>query len=146
MTNPVGTAKKILLHIFLISVVFVVLFWGNTLFRQHSQFLRGEQALARKDVIAAISGYASAIHMYTPGSPLIETAASRLWSLGENLEQAGDTERALIAYRSLRSSFYAVRGLTNPGSTWITRCDRKLAKLTVNSASPKKNSNPNQQF
>lgn len=102
--------------------------------------------MARKDVIAAISGYASAIHMYTPGSTLVETAASRLWSLGENLEQAGETEKALIAYRSLRSSFYAVRGLTNPGTEWITRCDQKLAKLTANSSSPTKSANPNNQF
>ncbi|MDD2337767.1 MAG: hypothetical protein PHD01_14490 [Geobacteraceae bacterium] len=141
-----GTAKKILLHIFLISVVFVVLFWGNTLFRQHNQFSLGEQALARKNYSAAISDYASAIHMYTPGSSLVETAASRLWSLGEGFEKARDTERALIAYRSLRSACYAIRGLTNPGTKWITRCDGKLAKLTAKSSSPTKSSNPNQQF
>ncbi|MHC1696560.1 MAG: tol-pal system YbgF family protein [Geobacteraceae bacterium] len=141
-----GTAKKIVLHIILISVLFVILFWGNTLFRQHQQFSQGEQALARRDVIAAISGYASAIHMYTPGSDLVNTAANRLWSLGESLEQAGDTERALIAYRSLRSSFYAIRGLTNPGTGWIARCDRKLENLTTTSSLPTKSSKPNQQF
>jgi hypothetical protein len=140
----VGTPKKILLHIFLISVFFVVLFWGNTLFRQHSQFSLGEQAFARKDYSAAISGYASAIHMYTPGSSLVKTAASRLWSLGENLERAGDPERALIAYRSLRSACYAIRGLSNPGTEWIARCDGKLAKLTAKSSSPTKSTNPNQ--
>jgi hypothetical protein len=138
----VGTAKKILLHFFLISVISVVLFWGNTLFRQHNQFSLGEQALARKDFTAAISGYASAIHMYTPGSTLVETAASRLWSLGEGFEKAGDTERALIAYRSLRSAFYAIRGLTAPGTEWIARCDRKLATLTSDSSSPTKSTNP----
>jgi len=146
MTNTVRTAKKIVLHIFLISAVFVVLFWGNTLFRQHRQFSTGEQALARRDVIAAISGYASTIHMYTPGSALVNTAANRLWSLGESLELAGDTERALIAYRSLRSAFYAIRGLTNPGTEWISRCDQKLTKLTSNSSAPTKSSNPIQQF
>ncbi len=139
-----GTAKKILLHIFLISAVFVVLFWGNTLYRQHNQFSLGEQAMARKDYSAAISGYASAIHMYTPGSSLVETAASRLWYLGESLEQAGDTERALIAFRSLRSAFYAIRGLSNPGTEWIARCNGKLAKLTAKSSSPMKSANPNQ--
>lgn len=146
MTNPVGTAQKIVLQIFLISAVIVVLFWGNTLFRQHRQYSVGEQALARGDVIAAISGYASAIHMYTPGSSCVDTAADRLWSLGESLEQTGDTERALIAYRSLRSSYFAIRGLTNPGTEWIARCDRKLTKLTSNSSSPIRSSNPNQQF
>jgi hypothetical protein len=144
--NPVGTAKKILLQIFLISALFVVLFWGNTLYRQHNQFSLGEQAMARKDYSAAISGYASAIHMYTPGSSLVETAASRLWYLGESFEQAGDTERALIAFRSLRSAFYAIRGLSSPGTEWIARCDGKLAKLTDKNSSPMKSTNPNQQF
>jgi len=142
----VETAKKILLHIFLISVVFVVLFWGNTLLRQHTQFSLGEQALARKDYSAAISGYASAIHMFTPGSNLVETAASRLWSLGESLERAGDTERALNAFRSLRSACYAIRGLSNPGTEWIARCDGKIAKLTAKSSSPMMSANPIQQF
>ena len=143
MTTPVGTANKILLHIFLISAVIVILFWGNTLFRQHSQFSRGEKAQAQGDTIAAISGYASAVHMYTPGSSLVNTAATRLWVLGESLEQAGDRERALIAYRSLRSACYAIRGLTNPGTEWIARCDGKLAKLTAESSSPRESTNPN---
>jgi len=144
MTIPVATTKKILLHIFLISAIFVVLFWGNTLFRQHRQFSLGEQAAARSEVIIAISAYASAIHMYTPGSSRVKTAASRLWSLGESLERAGDTERALIAYNSLRSSCYAIRGLTSPCSEWIARCDGKLAKLTAKRSSPTKSTNPNQ--
>ncbi|MGA7826079.1 MAG: hypothetical protein WCA04_00330 [Geobacteraceae bacterium] len=137
-----GTAKKIVLQSILIAATFVVLFWGNTLFRQHSQFSRGEQALARKDYIAAISDYSSAIHMYTPGSSLVETAASRLWSLGESLERAGATEKALIAYRSLRSSWYAIRGLTNPGREWIARCDEKIAELTTDSSLTTKSTNP----
>ncbi|MRR58847.1 MAG: hypothetical protein EG824_11640 [Deltaproteobacteria bacterium] len=143
MTTPVRTAKKILLHIFLISAVGVILFWGNTLFRQHSQFSRGKKAQAQGDTIAAISGYASAVHMYTPGSSLVNTAATRLWVLGESLEQAGDRERALIAYRSLRSACYAIRGLTNPGMEWIARCDGKLAKLTAENSSPGESTNLN---
>jgi hypothetical protein len=131
MTSTVTTTKKILLHFFVISAAVVVLFWGNSLSRQHAQFAKGEQAQARGDAIAAISGYASAIHMYTPGSSIVETAATRLWSLGESLEQAGKTERARIAYRSLRSSCYAIRGLTSPGAQWIARCDEKLAKLAA---------------
>jgi hypothetical protein len=145
MTISVTTAKKIVLHFFVISAGIVVLFWGNTLARQHSQFSKGEQAQARGDSIAAISGYASAIHMYTPGSSLVETAATRLWSLGESYEQAGETERARIAYRSLRSACYAIRGLTSPGAEWIARCDQKLVKLTAEKFPQQKNAIPNQQ-
>ncbi|HOP40264.1 MAG TPA: hypothetical protein PLI53_04405 [Geobacteraceae bacterium] len=126
---PEGTVKKIILHFMLISVGAVVLFWGNTLSRQQTQFTKGEQALARGNEIDAISGFSSAIHLYTPGSSLTNAAADRLWALGERLERGGDTERSLIAYRSLRSACYAIRGLTSPCSGWIARCDEKLAKL-----------------
>ncbi|MDD2318920.1 MAG: hypothetical protein PHO83_02605 [Geobacteraceae bacterium] len=139
------TTRKILLHFFVISAAIVVLFWGNSLSRQHAQFAKGEQAQARGDVIAAISGYASAIHMYTPGSSLVETAATRLWSLGESCERTGEIERARIAYRSLRSSWYAIRGLTTPGSAWIARCDEKLAKLTADQPPQPNSSTPNKQ-
>jgi len=127
----VGTVKSIVLHTLIIAVIALALLWGNTLARQREQFSRGEEARARGDLIAAIAGYEAAIHMYAPWSSLIETSAARLWAMGEECERKGDTERALIAYRSLRSSFYAVRGLTAPGTKWIALCDGKIAKLVA---------------
>jgi hypothetical protein len=82
----------------------------------------------------AIAGFEAAIHMYTPGSSTVQLAAERLWAMGEGFEKAGDTTRALLAYRSLRSSFYAVHGLTTPGQDWIARCDKKIT-LLLNSGS-----------
>jgi hypothetical protein len=122
-------AKKIAVNGVVIAVASLLLIWGNTWYRQRTQFNRGETALASRDYIAAIAGYEAAIHMYTPGSPLVEKAAGKLWGIGEELERTGDTTRALIAYRSLRSSFYAVRGLTSPGRDWIARCDDRIAAL-----------------
>ncbi|HEY6007751.1 MAG TPA: hypothetical protein VIU40_05460, partial [Geobacteraceae bacterium] len=81
------------------------------------------------DAINAIAGYEASLHMYTPASPLVERAAGRLWALAGELEQQGEREKALIAYRSLRSSFYAARGFTTPGRGWIERCDAKIAAL-----------------
>ena len=122
-------AKTIAVNISVIAVIAVVLIWGNTLYRQHAQFDKGEKALAAGNYIGAIAGYESAIHMYTPGSALVGRAAEKLWGIGERYEQAGDREKALVAYRSLRSSFYAVRGLYSPGSEWIDRCEAKIAQL-----------------
>jgi hypothetical protein len=122
-------AKTVAVNVLVIGVVALLLIWGNTWYRQHTQFERGERAAAAGDYIAAISGYEAAIHMYTPGSSLVEQAARKLWSIGERFERAGDPARALVAYRSLRSSFYAVRGLTTPGREWIDRCDVKIALL-----------------
>jgi hypothetical protein len=122
-------AKTIAVNIIVIAFLCVLLIWGHTRYRQWRQFNNGEEALAKKDIIAAIAGYESAIHMYTPLSPLVECSATRLWEIVQRRETDGDPEGALIACRSLRSSFYSVRGLYQPGREWITRCDAKIAEL-----------------
>ncbi len=121
--------KTIAVNAALIALFAILLVWGDTWYRQRVQFKRGEAAAARGDYIGAIAGYESAIHMYTPWSPTVETAAQRLWTIAEGFERMGDATRALIAYRSLRSSFYAVRGLSAPGQGWISRCDARIAPL-----------------
>jgi hypothetical protein len=121
--------KNIIANVTVIAVIALVLIGGNTWWRQRTQFHRGEAALAARDYMAAISGYEAAIHMYTPGSPLVESSARRLWTMGEEFERVGDLDRALIAYRSLRSSFYAARWLVQPGREWIAGCDRKIAEI-----------------
>jgi hypothetical protein len=127
--------KPIAVNIAVIALICVALIWGETYRRQRTQFYKGEAAQAKGDYIAAIAGYDSAIHMYTPGSSMIGRSAERIWNLGEDSERAGDTERALIAYRSLRSSFYSVRGFFTPGKEWISRCDAKIAKLVNRTSS-----------
>ena len=125
--------KTIAVNIVVIALIAVALIWADTLYRQHTQFANGEKAMAAGDFTAAVAGYESAIHMYTPASSLVERSAERLWEIGEGLEQRGDRVRALIAYRSLRSSFYAVRGLSSPGKKWIVRCEEKIALLVKQS-------------
>jgi hypothetical protein len=122
-------AKTITVNALAIAILAIILFAVSTQCRQWAQYKRGERALAVRDYIQAIAGYESAIHMYTPLSPLVERSAVRLWSIGETLEQQADTERALIAYRALRSSFYSTHGLSRPGMEWITRCDLKISAL-----------------
>lgn len=127
--SRMGKVKAIAVNIVVIAVICTALVWGDTYWRQRTQFYKGEEALARGDFISAIAGYESAIHMYTPGSVLVEKSAERIWKIGEDFERAGDTERALLAYRSIRSSFYAVRGLSSPGKEWIARCDAKIQEI-----------------
>jgi hypothetical protein len=122
-------AKTIAVNMAVIALLAIVMIWGNTRYRQGVQFGKGEQSLKKDDLIGAIAGYEAAIHMYTPGSPLVGRAAEKLWEIGRRCEAGGDLERALIAYRSLRSSFYAVRGLSQPGTEWIGRCDAKITEL-----------------
>ena len=121
--------KTIAANVAVIAVISIVLIWANTLYRQHVQFDKGEKGTAAGDFPAAVAGYESAIHMYTPGSSLVQRSAQKLWEIGQMAERGGDTPRALIAYRALRSSFYAVAGINSPGKEWIERCDARIAAL-----------------
>ena len=122
-------AKSILINGVTVALLAIALIWGTTWYRQWSQLKTGEAALTKGDYMAAIAGFDAAIHMYTPGSPFVGQAASRLWDTAETLEQQGDRDRALAAYRALRSAFYATRWLRTPGRDWIARCDAKIDAL-----------------
>ena len=112
-----------------IILISLLLFFAATWWRMQEQFSLGDEAYRKGDFTGAVAGYESALHMYIPFHPTMEKAARQLWKIGESSEQAGDIPRALIAYRALRSSFYADRWLVTPGTDWIARCDKKIAEL-----------------
>jgi hypothetical protein len=121
--------KSILATGVAITVICLLLFLAGTWWRMSAQFTLGEEALRRGDFPGAVAGFESALHMYIPFHPTIEKAAEQLWLIGESSERRGDVPRALIAYRALRSSFYADHWLVTPGEAWIARCDKKIAAL-----------------
>ncbi|MCL2760420.1 MAG: hypothetical protein FWD70_02090 [Desulfuromonadales bacterium] len=121
--------KTIGINVLIMLVIGLFLFWGETYLRQVWQYNNGEKALAAGNYTMAIAGYESSIHMYTPFSSYVEKSANRLWVIGELFEKQGQPERAIIAYRALRSSFYSTHGLVNPGMDWIKRCDEKIEPL-----------------
>jgi len=121
--------KSILVNGASIAVICLLLFLAGTWWRMSTQFSLGEEALRKGDFPGAVAGFESAIHMYIPFHPAIEKAAVQLWMIGEQNERLGDAARALIAYRALRSSFYATHWLITPGEEWIARCDKKIAAL-----------------
>ena len=126
MTERIATIAVIAA---LIALICLLLFFAGTWWRLQDQYALGEEAFSRGDFTGAVAGYESAIHMYIPFNPTIEKSAQQLWNIGENNERLGDVNRALIAYRALRSSFYADRWLVTPGMDWITRCDTKIVAL-----------------
>jgi tetratricopeptide (TPR) repeat protein len=121
--------NSILVNGVVMALVCLFLFVAGTWWRMQAQLNLGDDAFRRGDFSGAVAGYESALHMYLPGHPAMERAARQLWSLGEFNERQGDLNRALIAYRALRSSWYAVRWLKQPGQNWIDRCDRKIVAL-----------------
>jgi hypothetical protein len=119
----------IIVNAAVISLVCLLLFFAGTWWRLQDQFDLGEEAFRRGDFAGAVAGYESAIHMYIPFNGTVEASARQLWKIAEASERHGDVNRALIAYRALRSSFYAARWLVTPGMDWIARCDAKIAAL-----------------
>ena len=113
----------------IIILISMLMLLASTWWRMNNQFRNGEAALAKGDFPGAVAGFESALHMYIPYHPTIEKAAERLWQIGETNERLGDINRALIAYRSLRSSFYADHWLITPGKGWIDKCDKKITAL-----------------
>jgi len=126
MTERIAT---IAVNAAVIALICLVLFFAGTWWRLQDQFTLGEEAYRRGDFTGAVAGYESAIHMYIPFNGTVEKSAQQLWNIAEANERLGDVNRALIAYRALRSSFYADRWLVTPGTVWIARCDKKIAAL-----------------
>lgn len=124
-----SVVKSIIVNGIVIALLCLLLFFTTALWRLNTQFAAGEEAFKKNDFSGSIAGYESAIHMYIPGSKKIERSAQQLWKIGETNERFGDVERALIAYRALRSSFYADSWLVTPGKEWIERCDVKIKAL-----------------
>ena len=120
---------SIVVNAAVIALICLLLFFAGTWWRLQDQFALGEEAFRRGDLTGAVAGYESAIHMYIPFNRTIEKSAQQLWKIAEASERQGDVNRALIAYRALRSSFYADRWLVTPGMEWIARCDTKIAAL-----------------
>jgi hypothetical protein len=121
--------KSIIANSTVIILISLLMLLAGTWWRMNRQFTQGEAAFSRGDFAGAVAGYESALHMYIPFHPTIEKAAERLWQIGEANERFGDVDRALIAYRSLRSSFYADHWLATPGKDWIERCDKRIIAL-----------------
>ena len=121
--------KRVAVNTAAIFLICLFVFVVNTWWRMKTQFNLGEAAFAKGDYAEAIAGYESALHMYLPFSPTMKRAAERLWYMGEFFEREQSYNHAIIAYRTLRSSFYSAQWLMTPGQDWIDRCDRKIAQL-----------------
>jgi hypothetical protein len=98
---------------------------------QKVHFEKAEEYFQEANWKLAIREYDFTMHFYTPWSPYIEKSAQKLWQIGEMFEREGKPDWAIIAYSSIRSSFYASRSLYTPGKDWIKKCDEKIADLNV---------------
>lgn len=120
----------------------IAMIWGRTYYSQWKQFNIGEEAFRKGNMRDAVTGYESAIHMYTPGSSMVKKSIDRLWEIGDMFERRNEYDWALLSYRSLRSSLYAVRSFYTPYPEWIERCDKKIAHILAVKEGPAASSPP----
>jgi tetratricopeptide (TPR) repeat protein len=114
---------------FIIFAILIAMVWFKTYSYGQNQYKEGEKAMAAGDLKNAISDYETSIHMYSPFAGYVPASAKRLWQIGQGLENSGDYDWALIAYRSLRSSLYGVRSFYTPYQDWIARSESEIDKV-----------------
>jgi hypothetical protein len=112
-----------------VIVLGLLLVWGRVYYGSWKAFEEGEAFLKEGEHIRAISYFDRSIHWYTPFNPYVSRSAERLWEIGEQAEEEGDTKLALIAFRTIRGGFYAARSLYTPGKDWIQKSDEKIELL-----------------
>jgi GAF domain-containing protein len=122
--------NKTVITVIVVILITIGLIWLETYKRQREEFKLAENYYAGKDFHNAIQRYDSTIHMYTPWSSRVKISAEKLWEIGKLYEDKQEYDMALVAYRSLRSSFYAVRWLVQPYQEWIDRCDTAIARVS----------------
>ncbi|MBW2028495.1 MAG: hypothetical protein JRH06_13860 [Deltaproteobacteria bacterium] len=121
-------ARKALLVIGLVVMMFLML-WARAFYGSMETYKRGEAFLRQGNHIRAITYFDRSLHWYTPLNPYVRKSAERLWEIGNKAEETGDTKLALIAYRSIRSGFYAASHFITPYKDWIERAEAKIEDL-----------------
>jgi hypothetical protein len=94
-----------------------------------SELIEADAAAQRGAVDEAIVHYRRAARWYAPGSPYHVRALQRLAELGRDAEHKGDSEGALMAYRSLRGAILATRSFYVPEPARLEAADRRIASL-----------------
>lgn len=112
-----------------VMAVALLMVWGRAFYGSIEAFNRGETYLKEKQYIRAITFFDRSIHWYTPFNPFVQKSAEQLWTIGEQAEKEGDTQLALIAFRTIRNGFYAASHFVIPGRAWIQKSERKIDVL-----------------
>jgi hypothetical protein len=121
--------KKLFLIACTIMLV-TVMVWINVYTRSARYAREGDVLFGEGKLIESIASYETSAHAYTPWNPHVRHSLDTLWEIGEALESKyEDPTYALVAYRSLRSSVYAIRSFYMPYKEWVPKCDEKIASL-----------------
>lgn len=101
-----------------------------------AEWLEAEQLLAAEDHEGAIVHLRRAARWYAPLSPYHVRALERLRALGQASERAGESERALSAYRALRGAILATRSTYVPERALLEAANQRIARLMSKQPAP----------
>ncbi len=131
--KAIKSERRILYWAGSLTVVCVILMiWFNVYHRSVRYAREGDVFLAEGKLIEAVTCFETSAHAYTPWNKHVRHSMEKLWEIGARLEQENeDPTFPLIAYRSLRSSVYAIRSFYMPYKEWIPRCDEQINRLVA---------------
>lgn len=113
---------------FVVLIIFIMV-WGRACYFQQNHYTEAEAAFKDKNYKDAITSYEWTIRMYTPLSGEVEDACEKLWFIAGEYEKKRQIDKAIIAYRSLRSSIYSIKSFYLPYGKWIALTDEKIKGL-----------------
>lgn len=102
----------------------------------HQELGQAESLAGGGDVDAAIVHYRRAARWYAPGNPYATDALEALARVGRAAERAGDRERALFAWRSVRAAIMASRSFYVPHGDRLARANEHIAELMASGEPP----------
>jgi hypothetical protein len=128
VTPNAKLARRALQIVVLLAGLFSVI-TARVVISARAELVEGERLLSAQDRDGAIVHLRRAARWYAPLSPYHARALERLRELGRAAEQAGETERALSAYRALRGAILATRSTYVPERPQLVAANQRIATL-----------------
>ena len=94
-----------------------------------AELSRADDLRRRGAVDEAIVHYRRAASWYAPGNPHVTDALDRLVRIGREAEEAGDADRALLAFRSIRGAILSARSTYTPHPERLRHANQRIAAL-----------------
>jgi len=124
-----GRSWRIALIVLAVAVAVCGAAYLRVLLTARAAVAEAERALSGDRPDDALYHFRRAAHAYAPLNPWNESAYDRLWQMGRKAELAGDQDRALMAYRAIRSSILAARSFYTPHPERLEEVDGRIARL-----------------
>lgn len=112
-----------------VALVIAAVVCARVLSDSRSELDAGRRALAEGRDEVGVRRLRRAAHLYLPLSPYTRDAYDALESYARAAESRGQNDRALTAWRAVRSSALSTRWLVIPHRERLERANRRIARL-----------------